>query len=87
LESFTAIWYNLWPFGIVCGQLVYFPLFLVFSDQENSGDAAKHKQVDWTGTTGYREPTKSHSGSEAKYISNFVEMEISNFVETETTSW
>jgi hypothetical protein len=27
LEYFTAIWYNLWPFGIVCGHLVYFSSF------------------------------------------------------------
>jgi hypothetical protein len=27
LEYFMAIWYNLWPFGIVCGHLVYFPHF------------------------------------------------------------
>jgi hypothetical protein len=24
LEYFRAIWYNLWPFGMVCGHLVYF---------------------------------------------------------------
>jgi hypothetical protein len=24
LEYLTAIWYNLWPFGKVCGHLVYF---------------------------------------------------------------
>jgi hypothetical protein len=24
LEYFMAIWYNLWPFGIVCGHLLYF---------------------------------------------------------------
>jgi hypothetical protein len=24
LEYFTAIWYNLWPFGIVCRHLVNF---------------------------------------------------------------
>jgi hypothetical protein len=24
LEYFTAMWYNLGPFGIVCGNLVYF---------------------------------------------------------------
>jgi hypothetical protein len=23
-EYFTAIWYNLWPFGIVCVHLVHF---------------------------------------------------------------
>jgi hypothetical protein len=27
LEYFMAIWYNLWPFCIVCGHLVYFPQF------------------------------------------------------------
>jgi hypothetical protein len=27
LEYFTVIWYNLRPFGIVCGYLVYFFLF------------------------------------------------------------
>jgi hypothetical protein len=30
LECFTAIWYNLWPFGIVCGHLVYSPHFGMF---------------------------------------------------------
>jgi hypothetical protein len=24
LDYFTVIWYNLWPFGIVCSHLVYF---------------------------------------------------------------
>jgi hypothetical protein len=27
LEYFMAIWYNLWPFGIVCGDLLYFSQF------------------------------------------------------------
>jgi hypothetical protein len=27
LEHFTAIWYNLWPFGKVCSHLVYFSPF------------------------------------------------------------
>jgi hypothetical protein len=38
LEYFTAIWYNLWPFGIVCGHLVdfLFPV-LVCLDREKSG--------------------------------------------------
>jgi hypothetical protein len=27
LEYFMTIWYNLWPFGIVCGHLLYFCLF------------------------------------------------------------
>jgi hypothetical protein len=30
LLYFTAIWYNLLPFGIVCGHLVYFLLFGTF---------------------------------------------------------
>jgi hypothetical protein len=30
LEYFSTIWYNLWPFGIVCGHLVYFSLFGMF---------------------------------------------------------
>jgi hypothetical protein len=28
LANFPAVWYILWPFGIVCGHLVYFPPFL-----------------------------------------------------------
>jgi hypothetical protein len=34
LEYFTAIWYNLWPFGIVCGHLVYFSLFGMFGPRK-----------------------------------------------------
>jgi hypothetical protein len=30
LEDLTAIWYNLWPFGMVCGHLVYFSRFGMF---------------------------------------------------------
>jgi hypothetical protein len=33
LVIFTAIWYYLWPFGIVCG---HFPVVACL-DQENSG--------------------------------------------------
>jgi hypothetical protein len=30
LEYFTSIWYNLWPFGTVCGPLVhFFPIIIV----------------------------------------------------------
>jgi hypothetical protein len=39
LEYFTAIWYNLWPFGIVCGNLVYFYV-LICLDREKSGNPA-----------------------------------------------
>jgi hypothetical protein len=37
LEYFMAIWYNLWPFGIVFGHLVYFPN-LACLDHEKSGN-------------------------------------------------
>jgi hypothetical protein len=30
LEFGMAIWYNLWPFGLVCGHLVYFSYFGMF---------------------------------------------------------
>jgi hypothetical protein len=36
-EYFTVIWYNSWPFGKVCGHLVYFPV-LVRLDQDKSGN-------------------------------------------------
>jgi hypothetical protein len=39
LDKFMAIWYNLWPFGIVCGHLLYY-LVLVCLDQEKSGNPA-----------------------------------------------
>jgi hypothetical protein len=34
LEYFTAIWFNLWPFGIVCGHLVYFLRFGMFGPRK-----------------------------------------------------
>jgi hypothetical protein len=34
LEYFTASWYNFWPFGIVCGQLVYFLRFGMFGPRK-----------------------------------------------------
>jgi hypothetical protein len=37
LEYITAIWYNLQPFGVVCGHLVYFSV-LVCLDKEKSGN-------------------------------------------------
>jgi hypothetical protein len=37
LECFTAIWYDIWPIGIVCSRLVYFYI-LVCLDQEKSGN-------------------------------------------------
>jgi hypothetical protein len=35
LEYFTAIWYNLWPFVINCGHLVYFFHFGMFGPRKN----------------------------------------------------
>jgi hypothetical protein len=37
LEYFMAFWYNLWPFGIVSGHLLYFSN-LVCLDQDKSGN-------------------------------------------------
>jgi hypothetical protein len=34
LEYFTAIWYNLWPFGVACGRLVYFFRFGMFEPRK-----------------------------------------------------
>jgi hypothetical protein len=35
LEYFSAIWYNLWPFGTVGGFLVYFSRFGIFCTKKN----------------------------------------------------
>jgi hypothetical protein len=46
LEYFMAIWYNLWPFGIIYGRFVQFVVIcyifpnLVCLDQEKSGNPA-----------------------------------------------
>jgi hypothetical protein len=40
-EHFTAIWYNLWPLGIVGGHLVYFPN-LVCLYKEKSGNSGEN---------------------------------------------
>jgi hypothetical protein len=37
LVYLVAVWYSLWPFGIVRGHLVYFPV-LVCLDHEKSGN-------------------------------------------------
>jgi hypothetical protein len=34
LEYFTAIWYILWSFGIVCGHLLYFSQFGMFEPRK-----------------------------------------------------
>jgi hypothetical protein len=35
LVYFTAIWYILWPFGMVCVNLVYFAHFGIFWTNKN----------------------------------------------------
>jgi hypothetical protein len=34
LEYFTAIWYNLWPLLIVCGDWVFFYVFGMFGPRK-----------------------------------------------------
>jgi hypothetical protein len=34
LSYFMDIWYTLWPFGIVCGNLVYFSRFGMFGPRK-----------------------------------------------------
>jgi hypothetical protein len=34
LEYFFAIWYNLWPFGIICAHLVYYSHFGMFGPRK-----------------------------------------------------
>jgi hypothetical protein len=34
LEYFMAIWNILWPFGIICGRLVYFSHFCMFGPRK-----------------------------------------------------
>jgi hypothetical protein len=34
LEFLMAIWYNLWPFGIVYGHLLYFSQFGMFGPRK-----------------------------------------------------
>jgi hypothetical protein len=44
LEYYMAIWYNLWPFVIVCDHLLYFSIFpvLVCLDPEKSGNPGRN---------------------------------------------
>jgi hypothetical protein len=35
LDYFMAIWYNLWPFGMVCGHLFYFSPFWNVGTKKN----------------------------------------------------
>jgi hypothetical protein len=34
LVDFMVMWYNVWPFGVVCGPLVYFPRFGMFGPRK-----------------------------------------------------
>jgi hypothetical protein len=42
VEYFTAMWYILWPFGIVCAHWYIFPV-LVCLDQDKSGNPARSR--------------------------------------------
>jgi hypothetical protein len=44
LEYFMAIWYNLWPFGIVCG---YTSPVLVCLDKENLATLVERHHLEW----------------------------------------
>jgi hypothetical protein len=39
LKYFSAIWYNLWPFGVACCHFVYFSGFDMCLDQKKSGSS------------------------------------------------
>jgi hypothetical protein len=47
LEYFTAIWYDLWPFGIVCGHLLHyiFSQFGMFGPKKSGNPAREHEMV------------------------------------------
>jgi hypothetical protein len=51
---FTAIWYDLLPLGIVCGNLVFFP-FLVCLDQQKCGNPGQHWAIFQSKTSGHTE--------------------------------
>jgi hypothetical protein len=43
LVSFTAIGNILWPFGIFCGHLVYFPRFgILYQEKSGNPDACTY---------------------------------------------
>jgi hypothetical protein len=41
-----AIWYNIWPFGVVCGHLLYFSNFECL-DKEKSGNLVGVYKENW----------------------------------------
>jgi hypothetical protein len=45
LEYFMAHWYNLWPFGIVCGHLLYFSQFGMFGPRKIWQHWSQHVNV------------------------------------------
>jgi hypothetical protein len=53
LEYFMAIWYNSWPFGTVCGLLLYIFPNLVCLDQEKSGNPDDNQKVRSKGLKGF----------------------------------
>jgi hypothetical protein len=48
LEYFTAIWYNLWPFGIVCGHLVYVSHSGMFGPRKNLATLVRRGKMNST---------------------------------------
>jgi hypothetical protein len=49
-EYFSVIWYNLWPFGIVCGHFVYFfPFWYVWTKKNLATlfSSAGEKKTSW----------------------------------------
>jgi hypothetical protein len=47
LEYFRAIWYNLRPFGIVCGHLLYFSHFGMFGPKKSGNPGAEQRYLPW----------------------------------------
>jgi hypothetical protein len=47
LEYFTAIWYILWQFVIVCGNLVYFSRFGMFGPRKIWQPCCNSRSSDW----------------------------------------
>jgi phosphotransferase system glucose/maltose/N-acetylglucosamine-specific IIC component len=45
LKYFTAIWYNLWLFGIVCGHLVFFSFWYVCTKKNLATLASDSKNL------------------------------------------
>jgi hypothetical protein len=48
LVYFTVVWYNLCPFGIVCGHLVYFSRFSMFGPRKNMATLINSRYPDFS---------------------------------------